>query len=77
MLKRSLHPTNVISVNIPTEEVYKRSESLKQQEFGCDRTILAGRLRYIEETLPGTLYFFQRRYNNVTNIDGMKSRWFI
>ena len=77
MLKRSLHPTNVFCVNIPTEEVYKRSESLKQQEFGCDRTILAGRLRYIEETLPGTLYFFQRRYNNVTNIDGMKSRWFI
>lgn len=77
MLKRSLHPSNVFSVNIPHEEVYKRSEPLKQEEFGCDRTILASRLRYLEEALPQTLYFFQRRYNNVTNIDGMKSRWFI
>ena len=29
LLKRSLHPNNVFFINIPTEEVYKRSEPLK------------------------------------------------
>ena len=29
LLKRSLHPSNVLFINIPTEEVYKRSESMK------------------------------------------------
>ena len=77
LLKRSLHPSNVFFINIPTEEVYKRSEPLKQKEFGCDRTILAQRLKYINDTLPETIYFFHRRYNNVTCIDGMKSSWFI
>ena len=46
MAKKSLLPSNVIMVNIPIEEVYKRTEPLVKEEFSCDRTILKRRLDY-------------------------------
>ena len=77
MAKKSLLPSNVIMVNIPIEEVYKRTEPLIREEFSCDRTILKRRLEYTCRNAPQMVYFFQKFYNNVTSIDGLKSKWFI
>ena len=77
MAKKSLSPTNVIYASIPIEEVYKRTESLQNDEFDCNRVILGRRLKYAQSSLPGTMYFFQKYYNCVTTVDAMKSKWFI
>ena len=77
MAKKSLLPCNVINTNIPIEEVFKRTESLKNEEFSCNRVILGRRIKYAQAHLPGTMYFFQKFYNCVTTIDAMKSKWFM
>jgi adenylate kinase family enzyme len=58
MAKKSLLPSNVIMVDIPIEEVYKRTEALVKDEFGCDRTILKRRLDYTCKNTPSMVYFF-------------------
>ena len=77
MAKKSLLPSNFIYVSIPMEEVYKRTEPLQNEEIGCNRVILKRRIDYADKFLPATVYFFQKFYNCVTSIDGMKSKWFI
>ena len=77
MAKKSLLPLNVIICNISMEEVYQRTAPLVQEEFGCNRTILKRRLDYAIKNMPGMVYFFQKFYNNVTSIDGLKSKWFM
>ena len=76
MAKKSLLPSNLIMLNIPLEEVYKRTAPLQNEEYGCNRVILKKRLDYCDRNIPGMVYFFQKFYNNVTSIDGMKSKWF-
>ena len=77
MAKKGINPSNVFSTNIPIEEVYTRTEADKVTDFGCDRTILSKRLNYFTMNLPLMTYWYQRYYNSVTNIDGMKSRWYM
>ena len=77
MAKKSLLPSNVIIVDIPIEEVYKRTQALIKDEFGCDRTLLKRRLDITCKNTPQMVYFFQKYYNNVTSIDGLKSKWFL
>lgn len=77
MAKKGVAPQNVISLQIPLNEVYTRTEALKEIDFGCDRTILARRLEYLQTHLPQTTYFYRSFYNNVVSIDGTKSRWFM
>lgn len=77
MAKKSLLPTNVVMINVPVEEVYKRTASLVQEEFGCNRIILKRRLDFLSKNLPQMVYFFQKYYNSVTSVDGLKSKWFM
>lgn len=58
MAKKSLLPSNVIIVDIPIEEVYKRTQALIKDEFGCDRTILKRRLDITCKNTPQMVYFF-------------------
>jgi len=76
MAKKSLLPSNVIMVNIPCEEVYKRTAPLQNEEYGCNRVILKKRLDYADKNMANMVFFFQKFYNNVTSIDGCKSKWF-
>lgn len=77
MAEIGIKPANVFVVNVPLKEVYARTESQKDDEFGCNRTILSQRLKYLEKNIPEAAFFYQKYYNSVTNIDGLKSRWFI
>lgn len=77
MQKKGVFPNNVLCLNIPVEEVYKRTEAFKNTTFGCDRTILSIRLKNMLKNLPQTTFFYRSFYNNVTSIDGSKSRWFM
>jgi len=77
MARKSLLPTNVIMINVPLEEVYKRTEPLQNEEFGCNRVILRKLLDYAEKNMPAMVYFYQKYYNSVTSIDGLKSKWFV
>ena len=77
MAKKSLLPSNVIVLNIPLEEVYKRTAPLVSEEFGCNRIILKRRLDYAAKNMPAMVYFFQKFYHNVISIDGLKSKWFM
>ena len=64
-------------LNIPLEEVYKRTAPLVNEEFGSNRTILKRRLDYAAKNMPAMVYFFQKFYNNITSVDGTKSKWFM
>lgn len=77
MAKKSLLPSNVILCNIPMEEVYKRTAPLADTEFACNRHILKRRLEYTAKNMPQMIYFFQKFYNSVTSVDGLKSKWFM
>ena len=77
MAKKSLLPANVIMLNIPITEVYKRTESLVNSDFGSNRLIMKRRLDYYMKNYPQMVYFFHKFYNNVTSIDGLKSKWFM
>jgi hypothetical protein len=44
MAQRGLLPTNVINLNIPVSEVFKRTEEIKDSDFGSNRQILKMRL---------------------------------
>ena len=77
MSKRGLSPSNVLMLNVPVEEVYRRTEPFKVTDFGCDRTILSRRINYLAQNLPMMAFHYQKYYNSVTNIDGTKSRWYM
>ena len=77
MAKKSLLPSNVVILNIPLEEVYKRTAPSVNDDFGSNRTILKRRLDYAAKNMPAMVYFFHKFYHNVTSVDGTKSKWFM
>jgi adenylate kinase family enzyme len=78
MAQRGIVPTNVFDVDIPLSEVFARTESGNLQgEFSCNRQILKKRLEITTSQKPQVLYFYQKFYNSVRYLDGLKSRWFI
>lgn len=77
MARSGMTPTNVFLLRISHVEVYKRTEAKSKEDFECNRTILASRLRCFEANLPHVLSFFQRLYNSLVEIDGFKSKWYI
>jgi adenylate/nucleoside-diphosphate kinase len=77
MVKKGLNPLNVFHLQLPVEQVYKRTAPTAMSDFACDRTILARRLQHISKQQPLAAYFFQKFYNSLTVIDGLKSRWFV
>ena len=76
LIIKGINPQNVFMLQVPTEEVYKRTESGVLTDFSCDRTILVRHLDQMSKHLPETAFFFQKYYNSLSNIDGLKSRWF-
>lgn len=70
-------PSNVFNIRVSHEEVYKRTESQKGEDFGANRSIFALRLRYHEAQTPHVLSFYQRVYDSLVEIDGFKSKWFM
>jgi adenylate kinase family enzyme len=77
LTRAGLTPTNVIYMRIPHEEVYKRTEKNAINVFECMRSIVAEKLRYADANLPQVSQFFSRLYNSLTEIDGMKSKWYV
>lgn len=77
MARLGVVPANVFLTRISVQEVYKRTESLADSDFGSFRTILAQRLRYLETNLPLVGLFYQKIYNSLVEIDGFKSKWFM
>jgi len=70
-------PSNVIYLQVPYSEVYKRSQAAAASDFECDRTILVRHLNFLGKHTPNVAVFFQKYYNSLTSIDGLKSCWFI
>lgn len=77
MAKKQIVPTNVIFIDVPTDEVYRRTEPDKNTVFDCDRTVLKARISNFKAHFPDTLFYYRVQYNNVSSIDGTKSRWFM
>jgi len=77
MARLGVVPANVFLTRISIQEVYKRTEDLKNSDFASFRPILAQRLRYLEANLPLVTSFYQRIYNSLVEIDGFKSKWFM
>lgn len=77
MAKADLQPSNVFFIRIPQDEVYKRTKADSADKFEFMRTIIAARLRHLEMNLPHVLGFYSRVYNNLIEIDGLKSVWFM
>ena len=77
MCREGLTPSNVFFVRVSVEEVYKRTNAKSKDDFECNRSVLAARLRQYELNLPHTLGFFQRYYNSLIEVDGFKSKWFM
>lgn len=48
MARMGITPLNVLYIRIPTEEVYKRTDAIKNSDFSSNRTILGKRLRYLD-----------------------------
>ena len=77
MVKQGLNPDVVFHVQIPTDEVFKRTESTKVSEFGSNRNILVRRLNNLTKNIPQTSFFYQKFYNSLVSINGLKSRWYM
>lgn len=77
LAKRGIVPTNVIYMKQSIEETYKRTHSQAEIKFGCNRTILATRIKVFQEHTPQVCAFYQRLYNSLIEIDSNKSKWYI
>lgn len=77
MCKNGIRPANVFNLHIPISEVYNRTLDYALSDFGCDRTILTSRLAHTSKQIPEVAFFFHKYYNNLSNINGLKSKWFI
>lgn len=77
LARAGVTPANVVHMRISLEEVYKRTEAEVDTDFGANRTILAQGLRYLEANLPHVLAFYQRLYDSLVEIDGIKSKWYV
>ena len=77
MSQRGITPTNVFNMDIPCSEVFSRTAAGQDSDFDCNRQVLKMRIQYGNHHKPQVLYYYQKFYNSVTFINGMKSRWFI
>lgn len=77
MVKKGLHPSNVFHIDIPISEVYKRTADKADTDFDCNRVILTRRLKCNIEHTRQAAFFFHKFYNSVTNICGLKSKWYV
>ena len=77
LAKRGLVPSNVFMMKQSVEETFKRTHSTAETKFGSNRTILATRIRLFQENNPYLVAFYSRLYNSVSEIDSIKSKWFI
>jgi len=77
MARSGINPANVFHIRLPHTEVLKRTEPLVDTDFASHRTILAKRLRYLHTNTPQVLGFYQRIYGCLTELDGLKSKWFL
>jgi hypothetical protein len=67
----------VIYLQVPFSEVYKRTQTTVASDFESDRTILVRHLNFLGKHVPHVALFFQKYYNSLTSIDGLKSCWFM
>ena len=77
MAKKGLLPTNLFVINVPIDEVYKRTAPDAEKVFGCNRIVLKKRLRFTQENQHQAQFFYQKYYNNVVSIDGLRSKWYV
>ena len=77
LAKRGLLPNNMFVVKIPIQEVFARTAAKADTEFGCNRLVLRKRIAYINDNICQASFFYQKYYNNVVSIDGMRSKWYV
>jgi len=77
MAKLGMNPDVVFYVQVPTEEIFKRTEATKVKEFGSNRNILVRRLNNLTKNIPQTSFFYQKYYNSLVSVNGVKSRWYM
>lgn len=77
MARSGINPANVFHLRITHQEVFGRTEPFVDSDFGAHRTILSKRLRYLHINTPQVLGFYQRIYDSLTELDGVKSKWFL
>jgi len=77
LARHGVTPANVFHMRIPAAEVFRRTESEKDEVFSANRTILSSRMRNQETHMPQVLALYQRLYNSLCEIDGMKSKWYV
>ena len=70
-------PSNVIYLQVPFSEVYKRTQATVASDFASDRTILVRHLNFLSKHIPHVALFYQKYYNSLTSIDSLKSCWFM
>lgn len=75
LLKKGINPTNVFHLQLPVEKCYQRSSKIAADQFGSVRTILSARMAHQSKNFPQVAYFYQKYYNSLTTIDGMRSCW--
>lgn len=77
MARSGINPANVFHLRISHKEVFQRTEPFVDSDFGAHRTILSKRLRYLHTNTPQVLGFYQRLFDSLTELDGVKSKWFL
>jgi hypothetical protein len=77
MAKLGINPDVVFHVQVPTSEIFKRTEATSVSEFGSNRNILVRRLVNLTKNVPETAFFYQKYYNSLVSINGLKSRWYM
>jgi len=72
-----MNPDVVFNVQVPTSEIFKRTEAIQVTEFGSNRNILVRRLVNLTKNVPETGFFYQKYYNSLVSVNGLKSRWYM
>lgn len=75
--KKGLVPTNVFAMRVLPSEAFSRSYANINTNFGCFKEIIKSRIQTYYQNSPGAVAFYQKYYNNVVEIDGTRSKWFI
>lgn len=77
MAKLGMNPDVVFHVQVPSSEIFKRTEATSVTEFGSNRNILVRRLVNLTKNVPETGFFYQKFYNSLVSVNGLKSRWYM
>jgi hypothetical protein len=64
-------------MRVNTITSFNRGDSKSEELFGYFRNIHALRLKTYYNTTPQVISFYQKLYNNVAEINGTRSKWFI